>query len=272
MPESSLRLLGLKEVPQMIRVERLAWSDLSTGEEILKKRILDPSVSSLGIFEGDRLMAFGQVRWMTMRSVLSDVNCWNDIAQYNSGGIGEIAFGFNLASSGGGEGSKKSFAEQVINGLFALVVSRQGRAFAAGGRIPGFHKWCHRLPADHYYRCLRYKDQIFLTNRDSGAKWLGELKLWEGGRDGISESEVPDYRNISMRRLLRDGRYLDPFVRLLTRVHCGGQDIKMHGVCPNFFDDPASRNFGLVYSWSNPFAEHSDDNFEYSLRESFTQA
>jgi len=214
-----IRQARVDDIEAILSVEKKAWPEnLRASREMYESR--------LGTFPQGTLVAEGEgkiegvvvVQIVNFRSV-SDVCSWNEATDYgyirkSHDPQGNTLYGVNLSVS---PQTQSRVAVALLEAVGKLAIRYNLKQIVLGGRIPSFARYLK-----HY--CQK-----------NGVSVISDKK-----RDKIAE----DYIQATNRR----GNSLDPQITFYQKV-----GMKIIKLLPNYFEDPASLNYGILLLWTNPF-------------------
>jgi hypothetical protein len=251
-----IRLGTADDLEQVAELERLVWEGQSAATEDLHRRLADDGHETVLVFRGEQLLAFAQLKWVDVEVLLGGDGTFSAIAGSPSRPDGAIGYGINLSAHGGVGGAGAGRA--ALAGLLGLVAHRARPVFLAGGRIPGLRAWSEVCTPETYLGLVW--DASDLYHRDS-AGVVRRVCSRERCRSLAAFPEVENWaplRGSELARVALRTEPLDPFLRMISSTSCCGRSPEVHGLLPSYFGDPESMNYGVLYSWSNPF--HGDSS------------
>ncbi len=252
-----VRQVALGDLDRIEEIERIKWKDQAATREMIlsrlrffpKGQIAAVHVTDVGGVPTRRAL----VAWTTwMPANESQVRAFRSWNRVTSNGTisgcdpnGDVLVGVNLTSVTEGA------AYVLLGELLAAVVENGMKKMIGGGRLNGFVSFNARrrsegrrpLTADEYARLKEIRGyRINELHIDQGLEPIPDDEyvelvgrhVSENGQTPSAEPNAPDY------------------VCSNVRGYMGIPGAHMVGVVPDYFDDPASENYGVVIDWTNP--------------------
>lgn len=214
-----VRQATIDDLDAIISVEEKAWPEkLRACREMYQSRLRTFPQGTL-ITEIDGKIEGVVVVQMMNFSSTPDIRTWNEATDYgyikkSHNPEGNSLYGVNLSVSPKNQGR---VAVALLEAVGKLAIRHNLKQIVLGGRIPSF---------------VRYLKQ-YCKNKNVSV-------ISDKERDKIAE----DYIQATNRR--EDP--LDPEIRFYQKV-----GMKIAKLLPNYFEDPASLNYGVLFVWHNPF-------------------
>lgn len=252
------RLARPEDLDLLCGVEFAAWGVASASRERLNERLHNPAVDTILIFsDHGEAVACAQILWVTAAIFEQCGPRWDAIVTSGGDPDGEIAYGFNLSAVPGSQGA--GAGKIALEAVLGSVVHRHGAVFVAGGRLPGFHAWQNVCAPEVYAGLVKTEDAfLFVDSSRGGIAYCCP-------NNGHLPSRIPPHSEWSSPpKSIRGApehkfRFVDPFVRMVAGICCAGHGCTIHGVMSDYYLDEASCNFGLWYTWRNPFSPRGLD-------------
>lgn len=252
-----VRAVGVNDLNRIDEIERIKWRDQAATQEMVRSRLDAFPEGQLGAIHISSMNGLPPKRtlvaWCTVMPVrqeqIESFARWDEVT--SDGTIrdrdrdGDVIVGVNLTSVTEGA------TYLLVGEILASVVEWGKRRFIGGSRLNGFVALNERrksegkpmLSADQYARLREVRGYRLNEDRlDAGQasladnvylRQVAQLRAEQGQRP-LSEDDEPDH------------------VCSNVRSYKSIPGMRMVRVVPDYFDDPASDNYGVLGEWLNP--------------------
>ena len=252
-----VRPVGLSDLDRIDEIERIKWRDQAATQEMVRSRLdafPEGQLGAIHVSSVDGLAAKRTlVAWCTVMPVRQEqIESFARWDQLTSDGTirgsdpdGDVIVGVNLSSVTEGA------TYLLVGEILASVVEWGKRKFVGGSRLNGFVAFNERrksegkppISPDRYawlreIRGYRLNEERLNAGQSpladaEYARRVAQLRA-DHGQPPLSEDDAPDHicSNIRSYKSI-------PGIRLVR-------------VVPDYFDDPASDNYGVLGEWLNP--------------------
>ncbi len=252
-----VRRLERSDLARVLEIERIKWKDQAASEEMILSRLHEFPEGQLAAIhvttvDGEPVRQ-SLVAWSTVMPARADhvesIRAWDELTAggtiRGSDNEGVVLVGVNLTSVTEGA------TYLLLGEILAHVVEWGKTKLVGGGRLNGFVAFNERrrneglcpFTADQYARLKEIRGYRFNERRvDAGElafsdrRYLSFVAALRRERDELplADDERPDYVCSNVR-----GYMSIPGTRLVA-------------VVPDYFNDPASADYGVVIEWPNP--------------------
>jgi hypothetical protein len=242
------------DAAELYEIEVACWGTLSAMEESILRRIaVFPGGTLMVIDQDRRIWAF--VATMPVDEVVaaSEIAAWHEITGGDDPAralslSGKVLYGINLSKRRGVRGHVA--ARIAVQGAMGLAVHLRRKALWFGSRLPSFCKWDRCLMAADYVRVRRFGPFLFYCD-DAGGWHRQPRAAVAAARSLCSPADWPLWSSDGW--TLTRTRPLDEQLAFYETCRFGGSCPRPRRLLPDFFEDPASGNYGAQMVWENPY-------------------
>ena len=259
-PNIRLSFATLRDVPEMFLVERESWGDRASDAETLAERIrIFPQSTPVVRDATGRMVAFGTALRISSYDLSGPSPSWSHVTGYGRFADvydpkGKVLYGVNLSAlrwlTAAGA------AHSVVEALMGLVCDLRCHKIVLGGRMPMYSSLRRQFEADDYIRLRRYNGGVFFLDHDDRmVRYGGPAGSLPIKAERMTPRVWPAVDDHVAIRVMHQGKPLDPQIAFHLNCRCAGIGLEAVRAIPDYFDDPASCNYGVLYQWKNPFMD-----------------
>jgi hypothetical protein len=252
-----VRLVEPRDLERIEEMERIKWKDQgATREKILSRLRFFPKgqVTAVHVTDVDgvpvRRTVVAWCTWMPANeSQVRAFRSWNEVTSHGTiSGCdphGNVLVGVNLTSVTEGA------AYVLLGEMLAAVLERGMKKMIGGSRLNGFVSFNARRRAEGK---RSFSADEYARLREIRGYRINELRIDEG----LEPLPDDEYTRLAQARKCNNGESpslsedAPDYVCSNVRGYMGIPGAHMVGVVPDYFDDPASDNYGVVIDWPNP--------------------